>query len=528
MSNSYSAEVWLNSHRWDALETELEKQGTNIEKYLQDYLVELYRELVPADQVSEIEEIIRQEQLREQAEREARRVFSAFRLREGGKSRYLATEFPVEFLGAAHLLRDCIRKDAGNAAAYERKIQGVYEITPKRFDELTQARLDNTVRVAGVFELDFDKKVFSAVHLMDGWQSYWFEDVSAAAYHAFRKESASFKERLQKLADRLDGKELTDLDLCPPLKALRNLQPGDLLFTEPAERTGRLLDFQVDCASDTVQMEVFGPKVRTSAPGSWLDIFVSYDAVRQDIRDRLDLTLYRKDGAWEKTFTYELAPEERELLRTELEAHCQTVYGMSLNGRFAELVRKEEAVPVLDDGSRRLDVERLTFEDEISECDGKLNFYIPVDFDPDAVFGTNVTDTSNDDWLNVYASYDLEDGQADSGLTVFLHCGDGYEFEFSYPLSNAERERLDEKRWMTMTVEQRQAPDGKPKDRSYLEKDLPASLQKALDEYIQGEKDHVSYMDCLWGELYGAINSNQWCDAITLEQADYLRAKYLY
>ena len=81
---------------------------------------------------------------------------------------------------------------------------------------------------------------------------------------------------------------------------------------------------------------------------------------------------------------------------------------------------------------------------------------------------------------------------------------------------------------LTMTVEQRLAPDGKPKDRSYLEKDLPASLQKALDEYIQGEKDHVSYMDCLWGELYGAINSNQWSNAITLEQADYLRAKYLY
>ena len=80
---------------------------------------------------------------------------------------------------------------------------------------------------------------------------------------------------------------------------------------------------------------------------------------------------------------------------------------------------------------------------------------------------------------------------------------------------------------LTMTVEQMQAPDGKPKDRSYLERDLPTSLQKALDEYIQGEKDHVSYMDCLWGELYGAINSNQWSSAITQEQADYLRAKYL-
>ena len=81
---------------------------------------------------------------------------------------------------------------------------------------------------------------------------------------------------------------------------------------------------------------------------------------------------------------------------------------------------------------------------------------------------------------------------------------------------------------LTMTVEQRLAPDGKPKDRSYLEKDLPASLQKALDEYIQGEKDHVSYMDCLWGELYGSINADLWAGVISEEQANYLRAKYLY
>ena len=80
---------------------------------------------------------------------------------------------------------------------------------------------------------------------------------------------------------------------------------------------------------------------------------------------------------------------------------------------------------------------------------------------------------------------------------------------------------------ITLTVEKPQMHGGKPIDRSYLEKDLPASLDKALREYVQGEKDKVSYMDCLWGELYSAINSNQWSNAITQEQADYLRAKYL-
>lgn len=37
--------------------------------------------------------------------------------------------------------------------------------------------------------------------------------------------------------------------------------------------------------------------------------------------------------------------------------------------------------------------------------------------------------------------------------------------------------------------------EGKPKNKVYLETGLPESLQKALDEYIQGEKEQVSYMD---------------------------------
>ena len=70
--------------------------------------------------------------------------------------------------------------------------------------------------------------------------------------------------------------------------------------------------------------------------------------------------------------------------------------------------------------------------------------------------------------------------------------------------------------------------DGKPQNKAYLETELPESLKKALEEYIQGEKEQVPHMDCLWGELYGSINACQWGGRITLEQADYLRKKYLY
>ena len=57
---------------------------------------------------------------------------------------------------------------------------------------------------------------------------------------------------------------------------------------------------------------------------------------------------------------------------------------------------------------------------------------------------------------------------------------------------------------------------------------LPPYLQHDLDAYKEGLAEGSSLLDCLWGELYGAINSNQWSNVITMEQADYLRAKYLY
>lgn len=62
------------------------------------------------------------------------------------------------------------------------------------------------------------------------------------------------------------------------------------------------------------------------------------------------------------------------------------------------------------------------------------------------------------------------------------------------------------------------------------EHNLPPYLQKDLDAYKEGMKNKkCTIMDCLWGELYGSINSAQIDDgAITAEHANYLRKKYLY
>lgn len=54
-----------------------------------------------------------------------------------------------------------------------------------------------------------------------------------------------------------------------------------------------------------------------------------------------------------------------------------------------------------------LPLDLIGFAEEITEYDDKLNFYIPVTFDCDAVFGTDVCSLDNDDYLNIYVDYDM-------------------------------------------------------------------------------------------------------------------------
>ena len=64
-------------------------------------------------------------------------------------------------------------------------------------------------------------------------------------------------------------------------------------------------------------------------------------------------------------------------------------------------------------------------------------------------------------------------------------------------------------------------------ERSY-ENGLPEYLQNDLDAYKEGLKTKSSLLDCLWGELYGSINTAEISEgSITQAHAAYLREKYL-
>ena len=89
-----------------------------------------------------------------------------------------------------------------------------------------------------------------------------------------------------------------------------------------------------------------------------------------------------------------------------------------------------------------LTADNFSFSDEIIEEDGKLNFYIQADFDVDSAFGTFVCTDQNDDWLNIYANYDVEQDHLCDTLELNLCKGDGSEGSWFYRLNAAEREVL--------------------------------------------------------------------------------------
>ena len=91
-------------------------------------------------------------------------------------------------------------------------------------------------------------------------------------------------------------------------------------------------------------------------------------------------------------------------------------------------------------------VPRIVFSDEISELDGRLHFYMDCTFSPDEVFGTHVDTADSNNWLNIYAEYDLEARQVCDTLSVILYSEGGGDYKMEYHLKPRKR-MLFWKRW---------------------------------------------------------------------------------
>ena len=176
--------LWIDRRWLTAIEKRL--NGQTLQEHMEDVLDELCNQL-PEREYKRISAEIYAEDAARRTEEEAARTYAAYHVTERGQEWYFKTSLGEELLAVGKKLRGYLTK--GNGVAPDKFIGmffGGQPITAKKFDALTALRMENTGKVRGVFDVNFDKREFSAVHVMDGWRTWAMRDVSAAVYHATR------------------------------------------------------------------------------------------------------------------------------------------------------------------------------------------------------------------------------------------------------------------------------------------------------------------------------------------------------
>lgn len=328
MADHVDITLWIDRRWKDAIEKHL--KGETLQEHLENVLDELCNQLQERE-YKRISAEIYAEDAAEREAREAARTYAAYHVTEHGQEWYFKTSPGEELLVACKKLRGYVTAEKGTAPEmFIRMFPNGRPITAEEYDALTALRIENTGKVRGVFDVNFDKREFSAVHVMDGWQTWAMRDVSVAAYHATRSQFASSDDQWRKLLDHLSGIEITSAGHL----SARNFSFGD----EIIESDGKLnfyvdADFDVDAA--------FGTFVLTDKNDDWLNIYANYDIAEDRPCDTLELTLCKGDGA-EESWSYPLNAAEQEVLMRKMEKFCQQQTGMSLR-EYTQQLHEEQA-----------------------------------------------------------------------------------------------------------------------------------------------------------------------------------------
>ena len=317
--------LWLDRRWKNAIEKHL--KGETLQEHLETVLDELCNRL-PEREYERISRAIQSEAAAQRAKEEAARTYAAYHVTECGQEWYFKTSPGEELLTIGKKLRSYITSEKVTMPdLFIKMFAGGRPITAEEYNALTAVRMENTGKVRGVFDVNFDKREFSAVHIMDGWQTWAMRDVSVAVYHATRSQFASGDDKWRKLLDHLNGKEITSAGHL----SARNFSFGE----EIIESDGKLnfylqADFDVDAA--------FGTFVCTDQNDDWLNIYANYDIEKGRPCDTLELNLCKGDGT-EENWSYHLNAAEQEVLARKMEDYCQQQTGMSLH-EYARQLRE--------------------------------------------------------------------------------------------------------------------------------------------------------------------------------------------
>lgn len=317
--------VWLDRRWKEAIEHHLKDE--TLQEHLENVLDELCNQL-PEREYKRISREIWEEDRMAREEAEAARTYSAYRVVEGGEEHYFRMTPGEELLDAARMLRKYLKDTDHSTGKFISLYSQAQPIAPEEYQNLMRLRMENTGKVTGVFDFDFDKREFSAVHIMDGWTTWAMRDVIPSIHQATSPRFTTTEEQLHKLLELLDGRELTSAGYL----TAQNFSFSDEIMMENGKLNFYVqAEFDVDVA--------FGTFVCTDENDDWLNIYANYDIAQDRPCDTLELNLCKGDGS-EEYWSYHLNAAEQEVLSRKMEAFCQQQNGMSLHD-FARQLQEE-------------------------------------------------------------------------------------------------------------------------------------------------------------------------------------------
>ena len=334
MSGHVQVELWFHQYELDALASVLEKQGASVEERMKELLASLYEDMVPAEMRQEIHTRIEAEHTAERAAEEAARKYTAFRVRENGAESFFRLGQKESLLDVGKFLRRYLSEGQGSAvSAFQAAFAGLEQVTAEQYSHLVEAHLEYPSKVAGVFELNFDKQEVSAVDFGKSWRTYSVKDISSAAYFACRKSGLGPDQYEARFENRLTGRSHSSAG---------HLSARDISFAEEISEVDGLLNFYMEINFDVDA--VFGTHVCTGENDDILNVYANYDMAAGQVCDELEVDLHWADGR-EEAVEYRLNAVEKAVLLRKMDGYCQRQTGQTLKEYSAQMMAEDLEPP---------------------------------------------------------------------------------------------------------------------------------------------------------------------------------------
>lgn len=207
--NSTEITLYFEEAKAAALKAVLAQEGATIESKLQESLRFLYEQLVPVEQQSAIDALIKAQAEQERQEAEARKRFAVFHVRENGEDSYFTSQHFTSFHAAGYRYRLYARDDLSSQPQnLAEAFAGSEAISEDQYRALKE-QMPEDHRILALIDFDLDEGTGSACKLGHReMKHYDLHDVSVAAFKAFRGEYRTSREREYLFDAALEDKEI--------------------------------------------------------------------------------------------------------------------------------------------------------------------------------------------------------------------------------------------------------------------------------------------------------------------------------